>query len=132
MCGSSSTQLVSYEIALSPKQLIDWSLAFIAHNDERAYNQLSPEQLKAHLIHSAFAGQLRVRLCIPPVAVTGVATWEVRHAAKEVHLVGIIGDKDFLQQMLEEWKTKYPFYDLTYFRKGVARRRTVKRNFNQN
>ena len=132
MCGSSLIQRVQYEIPLSPKELVDKALTFIEKNDKRAYNQMNRAQLKAHLVHSAFADQLRMRLTVPPCAISGVATWEFRHKEREIYIVGVVGDHNFLSILLEMWRTKYPFYSITYFRKGVRRLRKIQHNFNHN
>jgi len=107
-------------------------VAFIKANDKKAYNQLNDVQLKAHLIEASFSGQIRFIYSAPPFAITSVATWEVRHEDRAVHLIGIVGTKDFMYIMLNEWKAKYPFYALSYYRNGVLKRRHNQQNFNQN
>lgn len=112
-----------YLTTMSPEQFLQGILDYIKKHDEKAYNYFTPEQLKSHIVHSILHNQICIAFgsCHAGPIVGGVATWEFRHDAREIHLVGLVGSAAFARSLVRRWKRVYPFYRLAFWRRERRR-----------
>jgi hypothetical protein len=107
-------------IVSSPKQFLKGILLFLKANDEHAYNFFNEKQLEGHILDSILKNQIRFRVD-DDFVISGICTFEFRHATREVYIVGVVGDKPFLRDLIAIWKFEYPFYRVTFHRHGKLR-----------
>lgn len=106
-------------------------MRFVRTHDKSAYSVLNDDELLAHIAYCFATNQLRVRVDAAGEP-TGLATYGFNHQARLIELFGIVGDKAFVKYMLACWRSYFPFYALTYFRRGNQKFRTTTHNFSHN
>ena len=84
-----------------------------------AYPDWSENELRNHIIVSVARHCMAVRLVDDELH--GLCTWEVDEQAKHIHLVGFIGNKDFIIHMRDRWRAEKPDFSVFITRRGKFR-----------
>ena len=96
-------------------------IKFIKAHGQKAYPGWTDDQLRNHLVAAFAYNQIQLAFTDDNTKIVGVCTWIFQHKQKVVHIVGLVGNKNFVTLMRNRWRAEYPYYTVTFKRRNAVR-----------